>query len=57
MYRNDPALFQACFTARATSLRPDAADLIAIDGKTSRRSYDRHRGQKPLHLVSPDVRQ
>jgi predicted transposase YbfD/YdcC len=52
MNRIDPTLFQACFTAWATSLRPDAADLIAIDGKTSRRSHDRRRGQKPLHLVS-----
>ena len=50
--RIDPALFQACFTAWATSLRPDAADLIAIDGKTLRRGHDRRRGQKPLHLVS-----
>jgi hypothetical protein len=27
-------------------------DLVAIDGKTSRRSHDRKRGQKALHLVS-----
>ena len=52
MNRIDPALFQTCFTTRAISLPPDAADLIAIDGKTSRRSRDRRRGQKPLHLVS-----
>ena len=52
MNRIDPALFSACFTAWATSLRPDAADLIAIDGKTSRRSHDRRRAHKPLHLVS-----
>ncbi|MBI1209246.1 MAG: ISAs1 family transposase [Azospirillum sp.] len=52
MNRIDPALFQACFTDWARKLRPDAADLIAIDGKTSRRSHDRGRGQKPLHLVS-----
>jgi predicted transposase YbfD/YdcC len=52
MNRIDPALFQACFTDWAVSLRPDAAKLIAIDGKTSRRSHDRGRGQRPLHLVS-----
>jgi predicted transposase YbfD/YdcC len=52
MNRIDPALFQACFTGWATALRPDTADLIAIDGKTSRRSHDRRRSQKPLHLVS-----
>jgi len=50
--RIDPALFEACFSAWATSLRADAADLIALDGKTLRRSGDSARGQKPLHLVS-----
>ena len=52
MNRIDPALFQACFAGWATSLRPDAADLIAIDGKTARRSHDRARGRRALHLVS-----
>ena len=28
------------------------ADIIAIDGKTSRRSHDRRKGRNPLHLVS-----
>lgn len=50
--RIDPALFEACFTAWATSLRPDGADLIALDGKTLRRSGDSASGTKPLHLVS-----
>jgi predicted transposase YbfD/YdcC len=50
--RIDPALFEACFTAWATALRPDAADLIALDGKTLRRSGDSAADQKPLHLVS-----
>jgi len=50
--RIDPALFEACFTAWATALRPDGADLIALDGKTLRRSGDTAAGQKPLHLVS-----
>ena len=27
-------------------------EAIAIDGKTLRRSFDRRRGQSPLHLVS-----
>ena len=52
MNRIDPALFSACFTAWAGALRPDAPDLIAIDGKTSRRSHDRRRGRPALHLVS-----
>jgi predicted transposase YbfD/YdcC len=31
---------------------PDRPDLVAIDGKTSRRSHDRAEGKAPLHLVS-----
>jgi DDE_Tnp_1-associated len=30
----------------------DDPDIIAIDGKTSRRSHDRRKGRNPLHLVS-----
>jgi predicted transposase YbfD/YdcC len=50
--RIDPGLFEGCFSAWATSLRPDGADLIALDGKTLRRSGDAGGAQKPLHLVS-----
>ena len=50
--RIDPRLFEACFMAWATSLRPDAPDIIALDGKTLRRSGDAAAGTKPLHLVS-----
>ena len=52
MNRLDPDLFSACFTAWAAELRPDAIELVAIDGKTSRRSHDRSTGKKALHLVS-----
>lgn len=52
MNRIDPDLFSACFTAWASALSPAAAEVIAIDGKTSRRSHDRRRGQAALHLVS-----
>lgn len=52
MNRIDPALFQACFTDWALALRADAPQLIAIDGKTARRSHDRRAGRKALHLVS-----
>lgn len=52
MNRIDPALFQDCFTAWVNEMWPQAAALIAVDGKTARRSHDRGRGQKPLHLVS-----
>ena len=52
MNRIAPELFQACFTHWALALRPDAPKLIALDGKTSRRSHDRGAGRKALHLVS-----
>jgi predicted transposase YbfD/YdcC len=50
--RIDPALFEACFLSWATALRPDSADLIALDGKTVRRSGHAAAGQPALHLVS-----
>ncbi|MBE0531273.1 MAG: ISAs1 family transposase [Rhodospirillales bacterium] len=52
MNRIDPGLFSACFTAWVRETWPDRPDFVAIDGKTSRRSHDRHAGQAPLHLVS-----
>jgi predicted transposase YbfD/YdcC len=48
----DPELFKACFLAWVGDLRDDDPDIIAIDGKTSRRSHDRRKGRNPLHLVS-----
>jgi hypothetical protein len=49
----DPDAFEACFSAWAQSFT-DAFDreVVAIDGKTLRRSFDRGRAQGPLHLVS-----
>jgi predicted transposase YbfD/YdcC len=52
MNRVDPDLFQACFRAWVAESFPDRLDLVAIDGKTSRRSHNRAAGQAPLHLVS-----
>ena len=52
MNRIDPDLFSACFTGWACELRDDAPALIALDGKTSRRSHDRAAGKAALHLVS-----
>jgi predicted transposase YbfD/YdcC len=52
MNRIDPALFSAAFTAWVRETWPDRLDLIAIDGKTSRRSHDRSADKAPLHLVS-----
>src|SRR3984893_17772293 len=52
MNRINPELFAACFSSWVAECWPDKPDLVAIDGKTSRRSHDRKRGQKALHLVS-----
>ena len=54
-----PAAFQACFANWLTSLRQAAADetgvdqpILAVDGKTLRRSHDRANGLGALHSVS-----
>ena len=47
----DPELFKSCFLAWINGLRDDDPDIIAVDGKTSRRSHDRRKGRNPLHLV------
>jgi predicted transposase YbfD/YdcC len=51
-----PQAFQKCFQDWiARAIRTDAdgpARLVAIDGKTCRRSHDADRGLGPLHLVS-----
>jgi hypothetical protein len=52
MNRIDPALFEACFTAWVTALRPDGADLVAFDSKNLRRSGDSACATRPLRLVS-----
>jgi len=52
MNRIDADLFSHCFMAWASERRPDGPALIAIDGKTSRRSHDRSAGKAALHLVS-----
>jgi len=53
----DGDLFALCFSDWVESLRetvPDLGDpeIVAIDGKTSRRTHDRSRDRGPLHLVS-----
>lgn len=52
MNRIDPALFSAAFTAWVRETWPERPELVALDGKTSRRSHDRSGDQAPLHLVS-----
>ncbi len=48
----DAQLFQACFSRWVEGLRDDRPDIVAIDGKTSRRTHDRGKGRAPLHMVS-----
>jgi predicted transposase YbfD/YdcC len=48
----DAGLFAACFTAWVEGLREAEPDIVAVDGKTSRRTHARARGRDPLHLVS-----
>jgi predicted transposase YbfD/YdcC len=53
----DGGLFAQCFTAWVEGLREPtpasaAPEIVAIDGKTSRRTHDRGKDRGPLHLVS-----
>jgi hypothetical protein len=54
-----PAALQACFTNWLRSLRAQAGaatgidqPVLAVDGKTARRSHDRSKGLGALHCVS-----
>lgn len=48
----DPKQFQACFAAFTARFSTTCKGVIAIDGKTLRRSFDTASGQSPLHMVS-----
>ena len=48
----DPDMFKTCFLAWVEGLRDEMPDVIAIDGKTSRRSHARSKDRLPLHTVS-----
>ena len=48
----DAEKFQRCFVAWVAALTGAPADLIAIDGKTLRRSYQKKGGKAPIHMVS-----
>ena len=50
--RVDPILFRQCFESWIKELWPDRHDLIAIDGKTSRRTHDKRKGLNALHTLS-----
>lgn len=48
----DPEGFKACFVAWAASLARHIEGVVAVDGKTLRRSFDRASGQAAIHMVS-----
>ena len=51
--RLDPGQFQSCFMGWTRKVAQLAqGEVVAIDGKTVRRSHDRSRGKGPIHLVS-----
>src|SRR6267154_1751889 len=48
----DAGKFQHCFVSWVASLTGAAAEVIAIDGKTVRRSYQKKGAKAPIHMVS-----
>lgn len=48
----DPQQFETCFLQWVQSLSEKITGVIAIDGKTLRRSHDAAAGKKALHMVS-----
>ena len=48
----DPVAFEQWFVGFMEDFAAAGPGLIAVDGKTLRRSYDRAEGRSPLHLVS-----
>ena len=49
--RLDPVPFQACFVRYMERFAATLSGVVAIDGKTLRRSFDRAAGKSPLHMV------
>jgi len=49
--RLDPVPFRACFVRFMERFAEPLAGVVAIDGKTLRRSFDRAAGKSPLHMV------
>jgi predicted transposase YbfD/YdcC len=50
--RINPQQFESCFLTWVESITEKIHGVIAIDGKTLRRSHDRTNGKKALHMVS-----
>lgn len=51
--RLDPREFQECFQSLLNSITKElGAEVISIDGKTLKQSYDRKKKQQAIHVVS-----
>jgi len=48
----DAGAFQRCFVNWVAALTKTSAEVIAIDGKTLRRSYQKKGSKEPIHMVS-----
>lgn len=48
----DPEGFKAAFIAWTSALQEGIREIVAVDGKTLRRSFDRARGRGPIHMIS-----
>ena len=48
----DPQALSACFSRFLEDLGTDGPGVVAIDGKTLRRSFDRAAGKSALHIVT-----
>jgi predicted transposase YbfD/YdcC len=48
----DAQAFQRCFVAWVAALTKTPTEVIAIDGKTLRRSYQKKGSKQPIHMVS-----
>lgn len=48
----DPVAFQQAFQAWVRAIQQNIQGVVAIDGKTVRRSHDRSKGKQAIHLVS-----
>jgi predicted transposase YbfD/YdcC len=48
----DAQQFQSCFIAWVERFTTAARGVVAVDGKTLRRSFDQAAGQGPIHMIS-----
>jgi len=48
----DPDAFEASFGRFVAAFAAPRSEVVAVDGKTARRCFDRQGGRRPLHMVS-----